>query len=47
MGKKLIDIFEESKSDKNENFVKIKNELFQGYDINIKKFIAPIKKTKK
>lgn len=45
--KKLIDVFEGSKSCKNENFDKIKNELFQGYDINIKKFITPIKKNEK
>ena len=42
--KKLIDILKESKK---ENFIKIKNELFQGYNIDIKRYITPIKKNEK
>ena len=45
--KKLVEAFEEAKFGKDENLMKIKNELFKGYDIDIRKYISPIKKNEK
>jgi len=44
MGKKLVDIISRNNLNQARELEKVKNELFSGYDIDLKKFIKVLKK---